>query len=329
MRHILAALILLVLSVGTAGATPKFAVCSTACTWDGSSTAMWSLSSGGATGAAVPVAADTVTLDANTCVGGTTCTITVNTNFNIASLAMGACTASTTGCILDFSVNNNSVTVSTNGFSITGSGVRQLKMGSAVINITGSNGFWDATTVTNLTLTPGTSNIVFSGASTATRTFTGGGKTYATVTVSPNSSSGVFQFTDTGNTFGTLAITAPNWIFFSIFTTQTVTNQITWSGTSTQQLLVSSNSQSLSGTINSPANAAMTWAAFYRITMGGGGTHAATNSFNNGNNSGFTISAPSSIGGGGGGCILGGWLLWRDLPEHINDNFPAWIDEAA
>jgi len=71
-----------------------------------------------------PVSADNVTLDAATCVGGTTCTITVNTNFNITALTMGACTASTTGCILDFSINNNNVTLTGGLFDVSGTGTR-------------------------------------------------------------------------------------------------------------------------------------------------------------------------------------------------------------
>src|SRR5262245_672467 len=128
MRKLLLALGLALLA-GQALAANRFAVCTTTCTWDGASTAMWSTTSGGGTGASVPGSGDAVILDAATCVGGTTCTITVNTNPTIQSLTMGACTASTTGCILDFSVNNNSPTLSVvPSLSVTGTGTRNLKM---------------------------------------------------------------------------------------------------------------------------------------------------------------------------------------------------------
>src|SRR5258708_36798458 len=99
MRGLGLRVLLLCLFTTVASAANRFAVCTTTCTWDGASTAMWSTSSGGATGASVPGASDPVIFDGSTCVGGTTCTTTVNTNPTIASLTMGSCTASTTGCI--------------------------------------------------------------------------------------------------------------------------------------------------------------------------------------------------------------------------------------
>src|SRR6266576_3994950 len=129
MKLILAAIFLL-LSLCSADAANRFAVCTTTCTWDGASTAMWSTTSGGATGASVPGSADAVVIDNASCIGGTTCTITVNTNFNVLSLSITGCNASTTGCILDFSVNNNTVTIQT-GFSITGTTNGSMKLGSA------------------------------------------------------------------------------------------------------------------------------------------------------------------------------------------------------
>lgn len=328
MKRYLLSLIVLCLLCVSAQAANRFAVCTATCTWDASSTAMWSTTTGGGTGASVPGTGDSVVLDAATCVGGVTCTITVNTSFTIQTLTMGACTAATTGCILDFSVNNNSPTFNTNGVNISGSGTRTLKMGSGTFTITGTSGLWNATTVTNLTLTQGTSTIAFSGNTATPRQFIGGGKTYATVSIGANTSAGAFQFTDSGNTYTTLNISAPNWVTFTFSSTTTVTNAIAWTGTLTKQILVSSDSNGLGATINSAANAAIQYAGIYRLTFGGGGTHAATNSFNFHNNSGITITAPASLGASSA-CILGGWLLWRDMPEHLNDNFPAWLEKAA
>jgi hypothetical protein len=152
--------------------------------------------------------------------------------------------------------------------------------------------------------------------------------TYATVTLGPNTGAGVITFPDVASpTFATLNITAPNYVSFRFGATFSITNQITWSGTSTKQLFVETNS-TVNTIISSPANAAITWATLEGMTFQGGGTHAATNSFDGLKNTGITITAPGPFGGSST-CILGGWLLWRDLPNHINDNFPAWIDQAA
>src|SRR5258708_7897020 len=198
MRRLALALFFLCLATTVANAANRFAVCTTTCTWDGSSTAMWSTSTGGATGASVPGAADAVIFDAATCVGGTTCTTTVNTNFTILSLTMGACTATTTGCILDFSVNNNNVAL-TAGFNISGTGTRTLKLGSSTVTLSTSSGVWTATITTNLTFTPGTSNIVYAaGVINVNRGFSTGALTYATVTLGANTGSGLINFSDAG-----------------------------------------------------------------------------------------------------------------------------------
>lgn len=130
-------------------------------TWDASDTTHWAATSGGAGGASVPGAADTVTLDGNS--GGGT--IVVNTNFTIVSLTFGAFTG-----VLDFATNNNNPTMgSCNG---SGTGARTLSMGNGTWTLTGNAGtIWNFGTVTNLTLNPGgsTINCTYSG-STGTRT---------------------------------------------------------------------------------------------------------------------------------------------------------------
>lgn len=331
MKRLALALLFLCFATLAADAASRFGVCATTCTWDGSSTAMWSTTSGGATGQTPPGPADAVTFDGATCVGGTTCTITVNTNASVASITMGACTASTTGCVLDFSINNNNLTVG-GIWNVSGGGVRVLKLGSGTFTINGG-GVWEASTVTNFTLTAGTSNIVYSGATSGSRTWHGGGKTYATVTWDGNTGGGYITSNEVaGNTYGTLIINAPNEIYFRFSgTTQTITNQITWGGNPNSYVLITNDGASSvsPAIISSPANAALSYVGLYGITFSGAGTHAATNSFGFGGTTGITITGPTGLGGAGGTCILGGWLLWRDMPEHINDNFPAWLEKAA
>lgn len=71
-------------------------------TWNSSDTSIWSATSGGASGASVPVAGDTVTLDSASGTG----TLTLNYNPTCAAFSMA-----TFGGTFDF--GNNSPTMST------------------------------------------------------------------------------------------------------------------------------------------------------------------------------------------------------------------------
>jgi len=130
--------------------------------WDASDTTHWASSSGGAGGQTVPGASDTVTFDGSS--GGGT--VTVNTNFSVVSVTMGAFTGT-----LDFATNNNSPTMGS--FSTTGSGTRTLNMGSGIWTLTGNAAtILNMDITTNFTLNSGTCviNATYSG-STGTRTF--------------------------------------------------------------------------------------------------------------------------------------------------------------
>ncbi len=101
-------------------------------------------------------------------------------------------------------------------------------------------------------------------------------------------------------------------------------------GSATSQSFLGSNAYTTRGFISvASGTQTLTWIGVDGVTFSGGATFVANNSFNLGPNSGITINAPAGAFGGGGGCILGGWLLWRDLPNNVNDNFPAWLDKAA
>lgn len=280
-----------------AEAANRFAVCTVTCTWDNSSTAMWSTISGGGTGASVPGSGDAVILDAATCVGGVTCTITVNTNPTIQSIAMGACTASTTGCILDLSVNNNSVTAGT--FSLTGTGTRTLRMGSGTMTLTSNNNnVWDATIVTNLTFTKNTSTIVIAAPVNGNGQgfVTGTGQSYATVTVASRTNGANVGFTG-ATTIDTLNVGAALIQFVSAMT---ITNAINWAGSSSSQMILRGNDASGGTILTVASGSVISWAALNRINFSGT-TVVATNSFDIGGNSGVTITSPS-IGGRCIGC---------------------------
>jgi len=323
MKCLLVALFLLLPSLGSANAASRFLVaCTATCTWDGSTTSIWSTTSGGGGGASVPGSSDTVTLDANTCTGGLTCTITVNTTVNVTSITMGACTGTTTGCILDFSVNNNAVTVQT--FSGTGTGTRNLKMGNGVWAVTGTGTVWQMSTTTNLTFNANSSNITFTAVSSTTRTMQTGGLTYSTITISANSSLGLFSFAAAAS-MTALAISSPNYVSFNAGSTYTITNALSINGTSLSSLVeLFSSSLTTQATISSANNGTFTYTAFNGLAFTGGGIFMASNSISLTNNTGITITAPQT----GGGGIIGGWLLKRDL-HHDNDNTPMFLDAVA
>lgn len=297
---VLAALLLSAVSVDAAN---RFAVCTVTCTWDGSSTAMWSTSTGGATGASVPGSADAVILDAATCVGGVTCTITVNTNFNVLSVTMGACTASTTGCFLSFTANNNAPTMQT--WSNSGTGTRRVDMGGGTWTITGTNAtVFDHGTITNLTFNSNTSTILVQAASAP-----GSGRflvlstlTYNAITINDPVETTKLAIGTTGNfTVTTLTITNAYHLQLTGGGTVTVTNAFSWTNTSSTPGLLNSQSANSGTTLSVGGAVTMSWVAIQNVTKAGAGSITATNAFDLGGNSGITFSLP-----GGGGRIIGG-----------------------
>ena len=299
----LAALVALAFAPGAAQAAARFAVCTVTCTWDAADTSMWSASSGGATGASVPGSGDTVTLDAATCVGGVTCTITVNATITVQSITMGACTASTTGCILDFSANDNNVTLSV-AFSGTGTGTRTLNMGDGTWTLTATSGnVWDITTATNLTLNANASSIVLSATASSTRAMTLGGRTYNNISVSNAAVSthlidlaGAGAFTAANLTFTNVAH-----VRFPAATTITISGALTYNGSSTTQGIMYGTTGVT--TISVAGANTLNWVGVQNITKSGAGSLTVNNGFNLGNNTSVTINIPA-----GGSGIIGGGL---------------------
>ncbi len=331
MKKLLLALGAFLLLTASADAASRFAVCTVTCTWDNSSTAMWSTSSGGGTGASAPTSVDDAIFDSATCVGGVTCTTTVNANLSVRTLAIGTCTAATTGCILDFSVNNNNIqfAAATPALSLTGTGVRTLKMGSGTWTFGQASGTMiTAATVTNLTMVASASTIVTNHTNTnpiSTVTFnTGSGITWGKLTINGNVNQGVFSIIGSGAgtaTFSDLRINGPNWVDYNGSGLHTMST-ITISGTASAVVyLTQFNWAMASGT---PTAA---WAVMDHTTCSGGATFTFASSIGLGALGFCTVTAPTS--GSSGGCILGGWLLWRDLPGNLNDNYPAWLEKAA
>lgn len=289
----------LVLSSICAEAAARFLVCSGICTITPSDTSIWSTTSGGTTGASVPSSTDTVTLDASTCVGGTTCTATMNFGgtWTIQSLTMGACTASTTGCIFDNSVNNNNIimTLSGTAFSSTGTGTRTHKLGSATYTLSGANATMSFATSSNLTLQASSSTIVFSG--TGQRQYTHSGVTLGTLNIGQSSGNGYFKFvfaSGSGPSFGSINVNAPNYIIFDTVI-YTISNQLNWAGTSSAAIGIISTTLGSAANLVLANNSSISWSAIRDIAFTG--SPIVTNSFDFGGNSGVTIIGPSNASG--------------------------------
>lgn len=284
-----------------AQAANRFLTCNTTCTITAADTSIWGTTSGG-TGASVPTTTDDVILDANTCVGGTTCTATFGSGYNPTwlSFTMTACTASTSGCIVDANTNGNTITLTgANPMANAGSGTRTISGGTWVLSSNTAN--WSTSATATISNAP---NVSFtSTGGTTARRFTGGGKTWGTISLTGNANTQT-QFNDS-STFSALTISAPNRLYLPTSVTLTVTTLTNVAGSSTNQVFfMTSNGLNGISTISSANNWICDWCGFYGMTMSGGGTFSATNSFNGGNNTGVTITAPS--GGGGGGRIIGG-----------------------
>jgi hypothetical protein len=74
-------------------------------------------------------------------------------------------------------VNLNGKNLSCNDYSTFSNGIRNLTFGSGQILLQGTGTVWDATTSTNMTITPGTGKIVLANNTNTARTFAGGGIT--------------------------------------------------------------------------------------------------------------------------------------------------------
>ena len=299
-----------------AQAANRWAVCATTCTWDNTSTAMWSsVGSGGATGASAPVAGDDVILDGATCVGGTTCTITTFAGtISAASITWGACTASTTGCIIAANTNNTNFTLSSSTafvFSGTGTGTRKWTAGTGTYALTSTNAFNGCFTMATITNDQGSTFNSATWTCSGTignnnpRSWNGGGFSFGPTTFNANTSRGSMQISGT-NTFSSLTIGAPNNIVLSA--TQTISGSLTISGSSSSNPInISANSIDGAQTLSLGSASSADWLTIRGITLSGVGVLSATNCLNLGyvTLNGGTCAAPAG-GGGGGGRIIGG-----------------------
>lgn len=269
--------------------TAKFWVGGTA-TWDNTNDANWSLSSGGANNTTHPVAGDAVTLDGSS--GGGT--VTVNANLAVSTLTTSAFTGT-----LDFSANNNSITLS-GAWTDAATGVHTVNMG---------NGTWTFTIATgsvvnvvagaNHTLNANSSTILLSATPTGSRQIVLGGKTINNLTVTNAAWSGFcFDWSGAGafTIAGNLTLTNVGYVRPVAGASSTITGTWTWDGNSTNQGLISP--LGAAATISVGAANTLSYVLFQNVIKAGAGSITVNNGWNGGGNTGVTINAPS--GGAGG-----------------------------
>ncbi|HEY9379403.1 MAG TPA: hypothetical protein VIQ02_20175, partial [Jiangellaceae bacterium] len=195
-------------------------------TWNASDTTHWAASSNGAGGQPVPTSADTVTFDANS--GGGVVTVD-HPSLVVQIYTFGAFTGT-----IDHSVNNQNVEITGNAssnLSGTGTGVRTFRMGSGTwtIRSTALATVFNFTTVTNMTFSGASANIIITGTNPGRRTIATGGLTFGSLTFDANPGRGSTPISG-AFTVGTLNIGAPNHIMFNNSTIYTVTNAFNWAG---------------------------------------------------------------------------------------------------
>lgn len=179
-------------------------------TWDATTTANWSATSGGASGASVPGAADDVTIDSS---------FTVTTNYNVsvisvtinaaaATLSLGGtltCSGAITLTAGTFTTNNFNVTATS--LSSSNSNTRTINLGSSTVTLTAAG--ISANTSTGLTFNAGTSNIVISatGSNIFVGSTAGSGATFFNVSFT-NTAASTYNVAGS-NTFNNLTVAAP------------------------------------------------------------------------------------------------------------------------
>jgi hypothetical protein len=184
-------------------------------TWDSTTTANWSATSGGAGGASVPGAADDVTIN--------TASITVTTNYNVsvisvtinasaATLSLGGtltCSGAITLTQGTFTTNNYNVTATQ--LSSNNGNTRTINLGSSTVTLSATSGTINFNNNAGLAFNAGTSTIACSGAgSNITTGSTGGSGSGVTFyNVSYTSTSVSTHALLSINTFNNLAVAAP------------------------------------------------------------------------------------------------------------------------
>jgi hypothetical protein len=146
-------------------------------TWDASTTANWSATSGGASGASAPISTDTVTFDTNSGTAATvsvaatatcsTCTINKSDiNLNLT----GSPTFTSTFTLTTGTITLNRYTLTIAAISTSNTNTRTIAFGTGRIKCTSSGNAWVIATTTNLTFT-GTPVVEFANSGAVATTY--------------------------------------------------------------------------------------------------------------------------------------------------------------
>lgn len=276
--------------------------------WDASTTTHWAATTGGAGGASVPIAGDTVTFDANS---GTSATVTITA----ATPSLGSITINKFDLTLTHSAGSNIAaagtmtlttgTLNTNGqacswgfLSSSNTNTRSITLGASTLTLTGSGGNpITLSTTTGLTWSAASSTINFTGAGSSTLLF--GAKTFGTmsVTVGSGSTVGFSQCT-----CATLTFTGPaaKLGIVSLTANPTVTGAVALnSNSAVNRLLIQSNTIATARTISAGSLTATGVVDFMDITGAGTATwttaaSGATGFGDCGGNSGITMTVAAA-----------------------------------
>lgn len=223
--------------------------------------------------------------------------ITVNTTGGTVQLAAnldmsGASSRAFTITAGSFDANGFNITCG--NFDSSNSNARTITMGSGTWTLTSTGTVWTTATATNLTLNANTSVIKINDASSSSKTFSGGGKTYSTLWLT-GAGTGTFIIVGS-NTFATFLVdTPPHTVNFTNGTTQTISTAGGWQVKGTAGNLMTLQSTSAgnawtvsvaSGTVNS------NYLSLKDSTATGGATfYAGPNSTNVSGNTGWIFTA--------------------------------------
>lgn len=268
--------------------------------WDATNTNNWVTTTGGTNyGQTVPGAADTVTLDGSS--GGGT--VTVNANLSVSTLTVSAFTGT-----LDFSANNNNITLGAiSSWVDAATGVHTTNMGNGTWTFSATAGgtIINLTASANHTLNANGSTILLSAVPTGARTISLGGKTVNNFTVTNaawQSFGIIFSGASTGVIGGNLTITNVGFVQLVSAGTLTITGTFTYDGNLTNQGAIFSTS--LASTVSVGSTNTLSWLFLSNVTKAGAGSITVNNGFDGGGNTSITINNPS-VGTGSRGIIGG------------------------
>ncbi|HTP57237.1 MAG TPA: hypothetical protein VMJ72_03135, partial [Candidatus Paceibacterota bacterium] len=179
-------------------------------------------------------------------------------------------------------------------FSSANGNTRVITMGDGTWTLTGTGTVWDTSTTTGLSLTPDASTVKIDDASSAGKTFSGGGMTYDTLQLT---GAGTGAFTIAGNnTFTTFTLDTPPHVLD--FTGGTTNTACTWnlSGTAGNVNTVTSTDTTAYTLVSScPGTSTVDYVtASYLTVTPAGSLILGPNFVDNGNNSGLVASGHRS-----------------------------------